>query len=219
MRKPIIGLNADLEKTRSYLPRFYLRAVREAGGIPLVLPPVGGRGEVRRQLELVDGLILTGADDYRPSLYGRRSRPEVKLVLREKEEHDLLLCREALRSTVPLFAICGGLQLLNIAFGGTLLVHVEGHRRRPHGIRVERGSRLARIVGREILRVNSFHHQAVDRPGRGLRPTAFSTDGLVEALEIGGGKRFLLAVQWHPERMRSESAARLFAALVGASRS
>jgi putative glutamine amidotransferase len=141
----------------------------------------------------------------------------VKLVLREKEEHDLLLCAEARARGLPILAVCGGLQLLSIVAGGCLAVHVDGHATGHHWVRIEPGSRLRRVLQCDRLRVNSRHHQLVEEPGRGLRAAAFARDGSIEALE-GTDNRFLLAVQWHPETMQTEASARLFAALIRAGR-
>ena len=214
---PIIGVNADLEKERLYLKRSYVERILRAGGVPLVLPPVTDRRALLRQLEGIDALLLSGADDYRPSLYGRRGHPAVKLVLREREEYDLALCAAAYKRSLPILAICGGMQLLTIVRGGTLVVHVDGHQKTHHAIAVTPGSLLAGVVGVKRLRVNSFHHQVVEEPGKGLRAVAFSGDRSIEALE-GAGDRFLLAVQWHPERMKGAAADRLFTALITAAR-
>ncbi len=214
---PIIGLNADLAKDRLHLPRPYLAAVRRAGGTPLILPPVSGRREVARQLEGIDALLLTGANDYRPSLYGKRMHPAVKLVLREKEEHDRALCGAALERELPILAVCGGLQLISIVAGGSLAVHVDGHAEGHHWVSIDAGSTLRRVVKCNRLRVNTHHHQIVEKPGRGLRSVAHAGDGGIEALE-GRNVPFLLAVQWHPERMRTQASARLFAALIRAGR-
>jgi putative glutamine amidotransferase len=183
--------------------------------VPIVLPPVAGGRSLARQLAGIDALMLTGGDDYRPSLYGKRSHPAVTLVLREREEYDLSLCAAALARGLPILAVCGGLQLLNIVCGGSLAVHAGGHAGGHHWVRIEPRSRLRRIVKAGRLRVNTAHHQLADRLGRGLRPVAFAPDGTIEALE-GRDDRFLLAVQWHPERMRTAAAARLFAALIRA---
>ena len=220
MAAPVIGLNLDREhtpegKARVVLGNDYLACVRAAGAVPMLLPPVDSRAALARQLERIDGLVLTGGDDYRPSLYGRRARPEVKLMPRERERYDLALCRAARARRMPILGICGGLQLMVIVAGGDLLVHLEGHRKVTHAVRIDPCSRLARIVGGSRLVVNSFHHQAADNPGKGLRPAAFAPDGCIEALD-GPEDRFTVAVQWHPERMRTRATARLFAALARA---
>ena len=214
---PIIGLNADVEKRDLRLRRAYVAAVRRAGGIPLILPPVRGRAAIMSQLRAIDGLLLTGGDDYRPSRYGARGSPEVTLCMREREEYDHALCVAALGIGLPIFGICGGLQLVTICLGGTLTVHVDGHRACHHGVTVEHGTGLRRIIGAARLRVNSSHHQVANGLGRRLRPAARGTDGCIEAIE-GTGDRFLLAVQWHPERMHARSAVRLFAAFTRAAR-
>jgi len=217
-RKPLIGLNADFESGRFVLPPGYQRCVVEAGGVPVVLVPAGNKRNIKRQVELLDGLILTGCNDYRPALYGKRRHRALRLVIPLKERFDLALCREALRRDLPILGICGGMQLLNIVLGGPLLLHVRGHKKTQHAVRVEPGSLLASILGTCRLRVNSYHHQALEQPGRGLRAVGYSTDGLIEAVEAPG-KRFVIGVQWHPERLKSKSTERLFGALVKAAAS
>ncbi len=224
---PLIGLNADFHPTERGeivgLSSAYTEAVVRAGGTPLILPPLITDFAVL--LERLDGLILTGGLDLPPEWYGQEAHPNTRLADRRRLKSDRALVEAALSRCIPILAICMGCQLLNVALRGDLIqdipTQVEGalpHAPREtfHRVRIEPGSRLAGIVGRTDLEVNSSHHQAVRRPGRGLRAVAWAPDGVIEAVE-GDGERFLLGVQWHPERLheRPEHLA-LFRALVQA---
>jgi putative glutamine amidotransferase len=221
MAIPRIALNTSLDAERVSVGYFYVDKVRQAGGAPVILPPVSAPGALERQLEGVDGVVFIGGADYDPALYGKPTHPKVELVPKERQDYDLALCRAVLARRIPALGICGGLQLINIAAGGTLVVHTEGHRSgdpkviAEHKVAIEAGSALARVLQATTLVVNSSHHQAADAPGKGLRVTAHAEDGCIEALEAADA-RFLLAVQWHPERMQTPESARLFAALVRA---
>lgn len=213
--KPTIGLNCNLEirdgRLRLEVWRTYTAAVELAGGVPILLPVTDNPGHVGEQLDLVDGLILIGGDDYGPDLYGSEKHADTKLVHPDRQFYDFELARLAIRRKVPILAICGGHQLVNIVCGGSILQHLpdaldgaEEHSGEPaqliHEIEVEPDSMLARIIGADQLAVNSTHHQAVDKVGSGLRIAARSPQGVVEALEPKG-ESFLLCVQWHPERL------------------
>ncbi len=213
--KPTIGLNCNLE-TRDGRPRLevwntYTAAVELAGGVPILLPVTDNAGHVGEQLDLIDGLILIGGDDYDPELYGAEKHASTKLVHPDRQFYDLELARLAIRRKVPILAICGGHQLVNIVHGGSISQHLpdildgaEEHSGKPaqliHQIEIEPDSMLARIAGTNELAVNSTHHQAVDKVGSGLRIAARSPQGVVEALEPKA-ESFLLCVQWHPERL------------------
>jgi putative glutamine amidotransferase len=198
----------------------YLKAIDAAGGIPVVLPPLG---DVEAFLTRLDGICLSGGPDLDPDAYGAADR-HVELGPTEPslDAFELALARAADAHAIPILGICRGAQALNVARGGTLHQHVGAHRQTEpatattHTVHVEDGSRLAALVGGRPLRVNSFHHQAVDRLGRGLRAVAHAADGTIEAVEAAGG-RFVLGVQWHAEGLVHEPRHRvLFEALVAA---
>jgi gamma-glutamyl-gamma-aminobutyrate hydrolase PuuD len=171
--------------------------------------------ENARALARLDGLLLAGGFDVDPELYGARTQPETGRVDRERDEREAALLHEALERDIPVLAICRGLQLMNAALGGTLIQHIEGHRcldsQEVHAVRIAAGSRLRSILGVDDYVVNSRHHQAVGRVASALVVTARSPENVVEALELPG-KRFVLAVQWHPEERTDGPDARLFAA-------
>jgi putative glutamine amidotransferase len=198
----------------------YLRTLDAAGAIPVVLPPVGVPG-VAELLDRLDGLCLSGGPDLDPAAYGARDRhPELGPTEPSLDEFELALARAALDRGMPLLAICRGAQALNVACGGTLHQHVPGHRQTipagqaAHAVQLVARSRLTRLLRTRTVGVNSFHHQAVDRVGAGLRVVARADDGTVEAVEGAG---FVLGVQWHAETMAAH--APLFEALVAAASS
>jgi putative glutamine amidotransferase len=171
----------------------YLEAVRRAGLEPEPISP----GQ-RRGLTGLGGLVLTGGGDVYPSLYGSAPHTLTKHVSRERDELERELIEEAERKDLPILGICRGLQMLNVARGGTLKQHVEVHKEIEHTVRLTPGSRIAACVGTGNYTVNSRHHQAIDGLGEGLEVTARAPDDTIEAVE-DPSKGFLLAVQWHPE--------------------
>jgi putative glutamine amidotransferase len=199
----------------------YLKALDAAGAIPVVLPPVGS-DHLEALLDRLDGLCLSGGPDLDPTAYGAPDR-HVELGPTEPslDAFELAILRAALRRDMPILAICRGMQALNVACGGTLHQHVPDHRQAvaatqtTHTVEIPGRSKLARIAGGRTLEVNSFHHQAIDRVGRGLRVTARAQDGTVEAVE---GSGFVIGVQWHAETLAAAlpGHAGLFDALVNA---
>jgi putative glutamine amidotransferase len=185
----------------------YLRAIEAAGGMPVVLPPLGDAEAI---LERLDAVCLSGGPDLDPAAYGASDRhAELGQTEPELDAFELALARAADRSGLPLLGICRGAQALNVARGGTLHQHLPGHRqsepgtRSTHAVEIAAGTRLARIAGAGALAVNSFHHQAVDALGRGLRVAARAADGTVEAIEAPG-RRLVLGLQWHVEGLFHE---------------
>ena len=166
-------------------------------------------------LDGVDGLCLAGGADVDPALYGAARLPVTEPPDLDRDRIESALLRDALRRDLPVLAICRGLQLLNAVLGGTLEQHIEGHNHRKlrdaHAIRIAPGSRLERILGTRDYVVNSRHHQAAAKVAPGLLLAATAPDGVVEALEVSG-KRFALAVQWHPEGRMDGDDAKVFRA-------
>jgi putative glutamine amidotransferase len=194
----------------------YLRTLDAAGAIGVVLPPVGDADEY---LDRLDGICLSGGPDLDPDAYGARERhAELGPTEPSLDAFELALLRGALERNLPILAICRGAQALNVACGGTLHQHVPGHRQTElasvatHPVTITGRSRLARIMRATGVAVNSFHHQAVDRVGAGLRVVARAEDGTVEGIEGAG---FVVGVQWHAETMAAHLP--LFEALVAAS--
>jgi putative glutamine amidotransferase len=221
VRRPTIGITASTE-TVSYgpwkevpavmSPERYVRAVQRAGGRALLLPPdPEDARDPSEILGLIDALLLTGgAGDLDPALYGQERHPDTGPVHEERDAYELALARAVLEHEVPTLGVCRGMQVLNLAYGGTIEQHVpdavghEEHRHTPgtfadHEVRLEPGSLAARAAGTEITAVKSHHHQGVREIGDGLWVTGWSTtDDLVEAVE-DPGRKFVLGVLWHPE--------------------
>jgi len=188
----------------------YVDAVRAAGLEAVPISPGQSRG-----LDGLGGLVLTGGGDVEPSLYGAEPHVLTNHIFRERDELERNLIEEAERKDLPILGICRGLQMLNVARGGTLHQHVDGHKGVEHSVRLESASRIAVCVGTEDYTVNSRHHQAVNRVGGGLMVTARAADGIIEAME-DPERHFLVAVQWHPEDRPATRDALLFSAFAKA---
>ncbi len=210
----------------------YVRSVLSAGGVPIILSPLLGASFAMRALDGVDGLLLSGGEDIHPAWYGADPSPLLYPPSRERDLFELALFAAARQRALPILGICRGIQLVNVALGGTLFQDLPSERPGPvphdpggtrdarsHEVRLQEGSRAARALGRTNLSVNSFHHQGVDRLAGGLVASGWSGDGLIEAAESTGSSPWLLAVQWHPEEMHGDGTAPergLFRALVEA---
>lgn len=202
----------------------YVRALARSGAIPVVLPPLAIE-LVPALLAPLAGVCLSGGPDIDPVAYGEERHAELGPTEPDLDTFELAVARHADAGGLPLLGICRGAQTLNVARGGSLVQHLPDHRQTEpgwtvtHDVAVEAGSQLARAVGADALRVNSFHHQAVERLGDGLRAVAWAPDGTVEGIEDAGG-RFVLGVQWHAETLDEveRPQARLFGALVEAAR-
>jgi putative glutamine amidotransferase len=208
----------------------YVDCLVRAGAAPVFLPSVEDDGYISAALAALDGVLLTGGDDADPALYGEKPHPKLGSVDELKGCFEVPLVRGALATGLPIFGICGGIQILNVACGGTLhqdiaactgstLQHKadQAQPRPSHGIEITAGTRLHAILGAERLVVNSTHHQALNKLGDGLAVTARAPDGIVEAVERPGDP-FVFGVQFHPERLAAHEPVfqRLFDAFVEA---
>ncbi len=207
----------------------YVRALARAGAVPIVLPPLPADA-VAALLAPLRAICLSGGPDLDPSAYGASPSPDLGPVEPALDVFELEVARAADAAGLPILGICRGAQALNVARGGTLHQHLPAitdhsvdHRQtapgwvETHAVHVERGSLLADVLGTDEPWVNSFHHQCVDRLGRGLRAVAWAPDGTIEGIEDDQG-RFVLGVQWHAETLDRGPHARLFEALVAAAR-
>jgi len=214
-RRPRIGIPMRIEHPtdRFYLSRHYSEAVEAAGGAPIHISLIPKVGYVDAVIAGCDGILLPGSDsDVDPLRYGQQPHPNLGSVHPIKDATDLLIIDAAERRQIPLFAICFGMQVLNVSRGGTLIQDIQSQLpeamkheqgaprdRQSHGVRIEEGTKLSEIVRTQDLMVNSHHHQAIETVGANLVATAWSSDGVIEALEDPRPDRFIVAVQWHPE--------------------
>ncbi|MDQ0735942.1 gamma-glutamyl-gamma-aminobutyrate hydrolase family protein [Arthrobacter agilis] len=235
--RPVVGLTSYLDPAvtegcgtveAAFLPQNYLAPVLAAGAIPVLLPPQGTDGGVVEQLlPRLDGVIVVGGWDVDPARYGAEPHAETDAPHRLRDAWDHAVVREAVRTDLPLLGICRGEQMLNVALGGSLHQHLPDqpgatvyqlgdHRFNRIPVDLRPGSQVARVTGATRLdAVPVSHHQAVDRLGPGLVASAWSHDGVVEAIELPSS-RFCIGVQWHPEQSPTETA--LFDAFVQAAR-
>ena len=227
MDKPLIGISCGIEdkmvsginpRQIHHLSNTYVSAVAQSGGIPVIIP-VGLNEEALRELaQRLDGFLFSGGEDVDPRRYGKTDEKHLAEFDERRDDTELTLLKYVLNETKkPVFAICRGLQVLNVAMGGTLIIDLPSAGKKNHSltdlprgsfsheVTVEENTKLSAILKQE-RRVNSFHHQAVDEPAKGLVVTAYSAnDHVIEAFEAPGD-RYILAVQWHPEELTAHEA-------------
>jgi putative glutamine amidotransferase len=212
----LVGVTATTEVIREALRvrvnAAYTEALRKVGLVPLVIPPLRA-SEAVAVLDGFGGLVVTGGEDVDPSRYGQTPHPTVE-AHEDRDESEIALILEARRRRMPTLAICRGIQVANVAFGGTLVQDIPSQsateldhdpkadrHERVHAVHVESSSRLARALGTDRLTTNSFHHQALDTVASALRPCAYADDGVIEGAESADQDWWMLAVQWHPEEL------------------
>lgn len=239
MRTPVIGITGYADRSARppnistfALARTYVRAVTSMGGAPVILPPYLEHPLLRGVFNGIDGLILSGGGDIHPASFGDKDQGLLWRVDQKRDELELSLAQWALSEDLPVLAICRGIQVLNVAAGGTLIQDIPTQvpdalshscvAGRPlpkiaHTVDIEAGTRLAALVGSGSIGVNSAHHQAADVVGDGLLAVARATDGIIEGLEAPGHP-FCIGVQWHPEVMieSTPSMRQLFGGLIEA---
>lgn len=212
-----IGPNWDPKTLRLGIPADYMNAVIRAGALPLLFPASGDEALCRAMVDQVDGMIFPGGEDIHPREFGEQVHPKCGTIIPERDQQELRLFRYLLSQGKPYLAICRGIQLVNVAFGGSLYQDLASQYDSPmnhasfdvsagiiHQVKVSPGSLLASIVAEERLPVNSRHHQAIKALAPGLKVNAVSEDGLVEGVEHADGYPGL-AFQWHPENLAAEN--------------
>lgn len=228
--KPIIGVTANLaeEKTLSVHHINYDRII-EAGGTPVVLPVTSDKETIESLVNLVDGLVLTGGADVSPILFNEEPHQQLGEISPGRDAFEIELLKVAIEKKVPLFTICRGTQMLNVACHGTIYQDItsqvgEGalqHKQeavreyRAHHVDIEKDSKLAEIMKDTHIGVNTFHHQSIKDVGEGLKAVAHSSDGIIEAVE-STSDHYMLGVQWHPEYLKDEGSENLFKTFIEA---
>lgn len=238
---PFIGISANLItiETGSFIGREraavgddYIQSVQQVGGVPLVLPMIKEQRLIEQQVEVIDGLLLSGGGDVSPLLYGEEPKRELGAICTDRDAYELELVHIAHRLGKPIFGICRGLQMLNVALGGSLYQDIAAalstsfqhqSKAKPdeaiHTVAILPHTRLQSILNENMIITNSFHHQAIKDLAPGLIVNARTQDGLIEGIE-GANDLFILGVQWHPELMiqKHSKMLKLFHAFVEAAR-
>jgi putative glutamine amidotransferase len=217
MTKPVIGICCEAHKLAPKFSQFelscdyrYVRSVIRAGGVPILLPINGNLKDIKTLVQLINGLIIVGGNDIPPRFYQERVSQKIRPMYEGRVRFDMNLYRLAQRRKIPILAICYGMQLLNVIYGGSLYQDIQkqvpgakSHRSKEspaHQIHLE-DCALAKMLGRKSFLVHSSHHQAVKKIGRSLRAVGYSSDRIVEVIE---GPPNTIAVQWHPERQEKD---------------
>ncbi len=222
MDRPFIGISASQYQKPGRTWRYNIAyepnivAIERAGGLPIIIPASVSMDTLDAIYQRLDGVLLPGGGDINPQAYGQQAHETIDSVDDARDSIEMTLTRKAVADDLPIFGICRGVQVMNVALGGSLLQdipsmvehaarHTIDKEREPrskvlHDVRIEEGTRLAQIIGESVVPVNSIHHQALGNIAPGARVTAYSSDGLKEGIELPD-KHFALAVQWHPEDM------------------
>ncbi len=226
---PIIGIIPSIdEKKTSTALYHYVRSIEMAGGTPIVLPYCEDRETLEHFGSICAGFLFAGGSDIAPARYGEEKKQTCGNVILERDEHDFRMFEIAFKTGKPILGICRGAQLINVALGGTLHQDIpteittdfkhrqtEADEVRTHEVHIAENSPLYKILGQAQIGVNSFHHQCAKRLGEGLVSIAHAADGVHEAYYLPS-HRYLLAIQWHPERLYDENSGKIFADFVKA---
>lgn len=217
MKNPLIGITSDYDEINGqpsfFIKKGYVTAVEDSGGIPVLLCPTN-ETTVFRFINLIDGLLISGGGfDIDPKYYGEESHPGLGKTIPDRSDFEIQLLKGAVEKKVPVLGICGGHQLINVYFGGTLYQDIPSqckgaiNHKQPtpsdnsyHSIKIYPSTKLSKITGTDSTAVNSTHHQSIKEIGNGLKVSAVAEDGMIEAIEFDGDD-FIVGVQWHPERL------------------
>lgn len=214
MRKPKVGITPsarDGNPNRQYIPENYIKGIERAGGEWAVLPFHLRPGALRAATSNLDAVLFSGGPDVHPAFFGREKQPECGSILDERDILEMRLMELVYARRLPVMGICRGIQLINVALGGTLVQDIPTHYRTDHyqadrrtyfhTVNVAAGTMLSDITRSDSIKTNSYHHQSIDIPAPGMVVSAVADDGVIEAIELPGYRSFLLGLQWHPEGM------------------
>ena len=214
---PLIGITTDFKDNHNSIEEAYSKAVVHNGGLPVLIPTVEQqRNYLVDIVRRIDGLLLPGSRDMDPHFYEEEPHPKLNPMSRERTEAEFMALEMAIEHDKPVLGICGGMQFINVFYGGSLFQDIQALVKNPllhengeeHQVEIKEGSTLYKIVGEKVLNVKSYHHQAVNRLGKELTVSAVSPDGIIEGLECDRNR--LLAVQWHPELEYKDTSKKLF---------
>ncbi|CAG9607548.1 gamma-glutamyl-gamma-aminobutyrate hydrolase family protein [Pseudoneobacillus rhizosphaerae] len=221
-KKPIIGITGAYIKRNEHMEGVYVhhdyhKSVAANGGIPVILPFINPEMTLET-LPLCDGIILSGGEDVDPQFYGQDPHIHLGPTLPDRDLVEIEIVKYAIKNNIPILAVCRGVQILNVALGGTLIQDIPSQMKEPiqhsqtversrdtHWVNISTDSKLYQILDADRVRVNSLHHQALDKVSEDLRVVAMSSDGIVEAVEYIHSSTFTVGVQWHPESMASSN--------------
>jgi putative glutamine amidotransferase len=219
--KPLIGITTDIKDGNFQIETKYALAVADAGGLPILLPSIPEKiGLIEEVFLEIDGLLIPGSRDMDPRFYNEEPHTKLRPMSLERTKSEIRALENAIKNEIPVLGVCGGMQLINVFFGGSLyqdigsqlpsaLCHEDGS---EHQIRILEGTRLRAIVNNDVLITRSYHHQSVKVVGNGLRVCAKSPDDVVEGVE--SVESFVVGIQWHPELESSEISKRIFGAFI-----
>jgi len=220
--KPIIGITTDIKNGNFEIEEKYSHAIANAGGIPLLIPSMPQNTSlIKETVERIDGLLLPGSRDMDPKYYNQVPHPKLRPMSLERTEMEFSVLEHSVDRELPVFGICGGMQLMNVFFGGSLyqdidsfildaLAHEKGA---LHDVSIDKDSKLFEIIEKDQVTVKSYHHQAVHEIGNGLKSCARSGDNIVEGIE-STNKNYVLGIQWHPELEDGEISSRIFKSFI-----
>lgn len=218
--KPLIGITTDLKEDHNSIEESYSKAIAKYGGLPVLIPTIDKKTHLDGIVKRIDGLLLPGSRDMDPKFYNEKPHPRLREMSIDRTETEFYVTEKAIEQKIPILGICGGMQFLNVFFGGSLYQDIEALIENPlnhekgavHEVKVDGESKLSKVLSEKQFNVKSYHHQAVNKLGEDLKINAKSPDGIVEGIEH---KHLpVLGVQWHPELEGTEQSKQIFESFI-----